>query len=103
MPPSCDGIVHEANIPWVLTAQCCCLAGHAGGINCLDISPDGRSLVAVGLNSYSKQLVILWSIAGLCDGHKVNTPTASNTSSLLTQYRLLACLLACLLISWLVG
>lgn len=45
--------------------------GHAGGINCLDVSPDGRFLVAVGLNSHSKQLVILWSIAGLVDGQKV--------------------------------
>ena len=46
-------------------------AGHAGGINCLDISPDGRFLVAVGLNNHSKQLLILWSIAGLVDGQKV--------------------------------
>ena len=50
------------------------VAGHAGGINCLDVSPDGRFLVAVGLNSHSKQLVILWSIAGLVDGRKVNIP-----------------------------
>ena len=50
---------------------CNVLAGHAGGINCLDVSPDGRFLVAVGLNKHSKQLVILWSIAGLTDGHKV--------------------------------
>ena len=48
-----------------------CVAGHASGINCLDVSPDGRFLVAVGLNSHSKQLVILWNIAGLVDGHKV--------------------------------
>ncbi len=45
--------------------------GHAGGINCLDLSPDGRFLVAVGLNSHSKQLVILWNITGLIDGQKV--------------------------------
>lgn len=50
------------------------VAGHAGGINCLDVSPDGRFLVAVGLNNHSKQLVILWSIAGLVDGHKVIMP-----------------------------
>ena len=79
MPPSCNGSVHEAEIAWLLTAQCCFLAGHAGGINCLDISPDGRCLAAVGLNSHSKQLVILWSIAGLCDGHKVNMPTTTAT------------------------
>lgn len=53
------------------TGQCqALLHGHAGGINCLDVSADGRFLVAVGLNNQSKQLVILWSIAGLFDGHK---------------------------------
>ncbi len=46
-------------------------AGHAGGINCLDLSLDGRFLVAVGLNSHSKQLVILWNVTGLVDGQKV--------------------------------
>jgi len=45
--------------------------GHAGGINCLDLSPDGRFLVAVGLNSHSKQLIILWNVTGLIDGQKV--------------------------------
>ena len=45
--------------------------GHAGGINCLDLSPDGRFLVAVGLNSHSKQLIILWNVTGLVDGQKV--------------------------------
>ncbi|DBA73164.1 TPA: hypothetical protein ACH3X2_010098 [Trebouxia sp. C0005] len=46
------------------------LHGHAGGINCLDLSPDGRFLVAVGLNNHSKQLVILWNVTGLVDGQK---------------------------------
>lgn len=54
------------------TARCAVAnVGHAGGINCLDLSPDGRFLVAVGLNSHSKQLVILWNVTGLVDGQKV--------------------------------
>ena len=58
--------------------------GHAGGINCLDLSPDGRFLVAVGLNSHSKQLMILWNVTGLVDGHKVTQHTASLLDSSLT-------------------
>lgn len=59
-------------------------AGHAGGINCLDVSPDGRFLAAVGLNNHSKQLVILWSIAGLVDGQKVTMIVPERSVLLLT-------------------
>ena len=58
--------------------------GHAGGINCLDLSPDGRFLVAVGLNSHSKQLVILWNVTGLVDGQKVTQHRRSLLDSSLT-------------------
>ena len=57
------------------------VAGHSGVINCLDVSPDGSFLVAVGLNNHSKQLVILWSIAGLVDGHKVTMPECPTTAA----------------------
>ena len=43
---------------------------------CLDLSVDGRFLVAVGLNSHSQQLIILWNITTLLEGDKVNmSPT----------------------------
>ena len=51
----------------------CIDAGHLGGVICLDLSVDGCFLVAVGLNSHSKQLIVLWNITTLLEGDKVNT------------------------------
>jgi len=72
--------------------------GHAGGINCLDLSPDGRFLVAVGLNSHSKQLVILWNVTGLVDGQKVTQHRSLLLDSSLTflSDNLLYCIQDCI-------
>ena len=47
-------------------------AGHASGLACLDVSADGQCLVGVGLDSHSRQLIILWDIAQLLHGGKVH-------------------------------
>jgi WD repeat-containing protein 90 len=46
------------------TAQCLAiLCGHASGMSCVDVSGDGRALLAVGLDSHSKQQITLWDIS----------------------------------------
>lgn len=46
------------------TGHCLCmLTGHASNLVALDLSPDGRALVAVGLDSHGKQLMVLWDIS----------------------------------------
>ena len=46
-------------------------AGHASGIVCLDIAPDGQWVVAVGLDGHSKQLMILWRLGDLAQEGQV--------------------------------
>jgi hypothetical protein len=38
---------------------------------CLDVSQDGRALVAVGLDASSRQLIVLWDISQLRYGGRV--------------------------------
>ncbi|KAK9823925.1 hypothetical protein WJX72_006401 [[Myrmecia] bisecta] len=55
-----------------------CLAilnGHAGGMICLDVSPDGRSLLAVGLDTHAKQQIVLWDISKVPAGQKARVVT----------------------------
>ena len=46
-------------------------AGHASGIVCLDIAPDGQWVVAVGLDGHSKQLMVLWRLGDLAQEGQV--------------------------------
>lgn len=39
---------------------------------CLDISSDGRALLAVGQDAHAKQLMAVWDISALKKGHKVS-------------------------------
>lgn len=45
-----------------------CPAGHASGLTALDVSPDGRALLAVGLDQHARQCVVLWDIAAVVAG-----------------------------------
>ena len=46
-------------------------AGHASGLVCLDIAPDGQWVVAVGLDGHSKQLMVLWRLGDLAQEGQV--------------------------------
>ena len=46
-------------------------AGHASGIVCLDIAPDGQWVVAVGLDGHSRQLMVLWRLGDLAQEGQV--------------------------------
>lgn len=46
------------------------IAGHAFGVSCVDISPDGRALLAVGCDPQGRQLIVLWDIAAVQSGGK---------------------------------
>ena len=46
------------------SAQCLAiLCGHASGMSCVDLSGDGRALLAVGLDTHNKQQITLWDIS----------------------------------------
>lgn len=49
----------------------CAHAAHASGLVCVDVSPDGRALIGVGLDAQSRQLMVLWDISQLRFGGKV--------------------------------
>lgn len=46
------------------------LCNHASGMVALDVSQDGCSLVAVGLDSFSKQLIVVWDISKVRESKK---------------------------------
>lgn len=46
------------------------LNAHASGMVCVSVSPDGRALAGVGLDSQSKQVVVVWDISHLPLGGK---------------------------------
>ncbi|XRB08526.1 centriole proteome protein [Pycnococcus provasolii] len=46
------------------------LNAHAGGLCCVDVSPDARALLAVGFDGHGKQLIVVWDISGLRSGHR---------------------------------
>jgi WD repeat-containing protein 90 len=39
------------------------LCAHASGMVCVDVSGDGRALLAVGLDSHGRQQIVLWDIS----------------------------------------
>ncbi|GAX72875.1 hypothetical protein CEUSTIGMA_g330.t1 [Chlamydomonas eustigma] len=55
------------------------LNAHAGGMACVSISPDGRALVAVGVDGHNRQLVVIWNIWPLRDGKKAEVVVRQTT------------------------
>jgi WD40 repeat protein len=47
------------------------LVGHASSVSVVDVSPDGRALLAVGLDAQSRQSICVWDISGLLAGMPV--------------------------------
>jgi hypothetical protein len=43
--------------------DCSCGAAHSSSLAALDLSPDGRALLAVGCDQHSRQLLALWDIS----------------------------------------
>jgi len=54
-------------------AACCvrALAAHSSNMAALDVSPDGRALLAVGQDKNARQVVVLWDLADLFVGGEV--------------------------------
>lgn len=64
----------------VPSAKCLAvLCHHASGMTALDISEDGRSLVAVGMDAHSKQLIVLWDITSVRE-HKKSPIVVKSTT-----------------------
>lgn len=55
------------------------LSAHAGGICCLDISPDARALMAVGFDGHGKQLIVVWDISSLRNGQRAEVVVKHST------------------------
>eukprot|EP00892_Ulva_mutabilis_P005258 jgi/Ulvmu1/3103/UM015_0143.1 len=55
------------------------LCHHASGMTALDVSEDGRWLVGVGLDAYSKQLIVVWDISTLRENSKAPVVVKSTT------------------------
>lgn len=55
------------------------LCHHASGMTALDVSEDGLSLVAVGLDSFSKQLIVVWDISKVRETKKSEVVVKSTT------------------------
>ncbi|MEW5311102.1 MAG: hypothetical protein WDW38_002844 [Sanguina aurantia] len=58
---------------WDFRAGTCLtiLNAHASGLTCLDLSPDCRALVAVGLDHTARQTMVLWDISAARETGKV--------------------------------
>ena len=75
------------------------LNAHASGMVCVSVSPDGRALVGVGMDSQSKQLVVVWDISHLPLGGKAEVVVRHTTEynircirfSLFEEDQLIAC------------
>ncbi len=56
----------------ILDPRCLPVTAHASSLVALDVSPDGRALLAVGQDSHAKQLIALWDISELKAGGQVS-------------------------------
>ena len=61
------------------------LGEHHSGLTCLDISPDGSSLAAIGLDAKGRQVIALWDISQVFKGQK-----SSLTVKHVTNYNVVA-------------
>jgi hypothetical protein len=48
------------------------LTGHASGLTALDVSADGRALVACGCDGRARQVIVIWDITGVQSGGQVS-------------------------------
>lgn len=66
---------------WTFATGACItiLCGHASGLVCVDVSQDGRALLAVGLDAHAKQQIMLWDISQVATGAHMATGGAPPT------------------------
>jgi hypothetical protein len=48
------------------------VAAHASRLAALDVSADGRALVAAGCDEQGRQVIALWDISGVRQGARVS-------------------------------
>jgi WD repeat-containing protein 90 len=62
------------------TGQCAAiLCGHASGLAAIDVSQDGRAVVAVGMDVYKRQTLVVWDVSRVLQGDKA-TPIVKHTT-----------------------